>query len=282
MALLGLTLRVEDETNRLTLHPIGFVRTEKTRKFDAPHQPDGAAAETNRIELLPEYERTLDDLEGFERIWLVSWFHRNTTWRARVLPPRGPAKRRGVFATRSPHRPNPLGLTGVPLLAVEGLTLVVGPLDLVDGTPILDIKPYLPRIDAFPDASEGWVGEVEAELASRTRYEIHVSELARRQLDYLREVWGIDFTPRAFDLLSLDPSPHRTRRILRLDDGRSRMACGPWRLYYTVDGQRVTIGSVGKGYADDLLDAPFADEIPERDAQIAFAGQAFSTEAPDP
>lgn len=252
------------------MKPIGFVRTANRHKFDAPHQPDGAAAETNRIELLPGYEPALDDLAGFDRVWLLWWFHRNVGWRARVLPPRGPAKRRGVFATRAPHRPNPIGLTCVPLLGVEGLVMTVGPLDLVDGTPVLDIKPYLPHVDAFPEASSGWIGEVEREMALRERFEVEVSPLAERQLAYLRDKWGIDFTERAFALLSLDPTPHRTRRILRIDDRLLRMACGPWRLFYTVEGRRVIVKSVVGGYAEGIH-----PDAPDRDAQIAFARWSF-------
>lgn len=261
----------------LEIRPIGYVRTAKQLKFEARHQPDAGATETNRVELLPDsgFELALDDLASFDRIWLIWWFHRNTTWRSRVLPPRGPAKRRGVFATRSPHRPNPLGLTCVPLLRVDGLALTVGPLDLVDGTPIFDIKPYLPRVDAFPEASSGWIGEVEAELAGRERYEIRLSSLAERQLTYLRDAWNIDFSERAFELLSLDPTPHRTRRILRLDERMSRMACGGWRLYFTVVGRTVLVESVAKGYADETLMADFAADIPDRDAQVAFARQSF-------
>jgi tRNA-Thr(GGU) m(6)t(6)A37 methyltransferase TsaA len=259
----------------LELRPIGHVRTDKRLKFDAPHQPDADSEETNRIELLPGYELALSDLATFDRIWLVWWFHRNTTWRSRVLPPRGPAKRRGVFATRSPHRPNPLGLTNVQLLKVEGLTLTVGPLDLVDGTPIFDIKPYITRIDAHPEASLGWIGEIEAEMAQQERFEIELSDLARRQLTYLREIWNIDFTDRAYDLLSLDPTPHRTRRILRIDDHLLRMACGPWRLYYSINGRMVRIESVAKGYADETLAADFGADIQDRDAQMAFAREKF-------
>lgn len=261
----------------LRLTPIGFVRTDKRRKFDAPHQPDAEGGETNRIELLPDsgYELALEDLAGFDRVWILWWFHRNASWRPRVLPPRGPAQRRGVFATRSPHRPNPLGLTCAPLVRIEGLTLTVGPLDLVDGTPVFDLKPYLPRVDAFPEASSGWIGEVEREIAAQERFAVDVSPLASRQLAYLKQAWGIDFAPRAFDLLSLDPTPHRTRRILRLDERRLRMACGPWRLYYTLEERRVRIESVGKGCADSLLFGPLAEDVPERDAQIAFARQPF-------
>ncbi len=273
--LLGLTRGVGTDRESLQLRPIGYVRNAKPLKFDTPHQPDAGKVETNRIELLSGFELALSDLATFDRIWLIWWFHRNTTWRSRVLPPRGPAKRRGLFATRSPHRPNPLGLTSVQLIGVEDLSLTVGPLDLVDGTPIFDIKPYLARVDAFPDASLGWIGEVEREMAEQERYSVEIAPLAEQQLAYLREVWNIDFTERAFDLLGLDPTPHRTRRILRIDDHLLRMACGPWRLYYSVNGRTVRIESVAKGYADETLSADFGQDIQDRDAQMAFAKQPF-------
>ena len=97
------------------MRPIGYVRTQKSLKFEALHQPDEEIEEQSVLELLPgeEYRRALQDVEGFSRIWLIWWFHRNSSWRSLVLPPRGPAHRRGVFATRSPHRPNPLGITPV-------------------------------------------------------------------------------------------------------------------------------------------------------------------------
>ena len=100
----------------LTITPIGFIRSGKPLKFDARHQPDESQAETNILEMLPgdKYQKALKDLEGFDRVWLLWWFHRNNDWRPEVLPPRGPSKRRGVFATRPPHRPNPLGITPVP------------------------------------------------------------------------------------------------------------------------------------------------------------------------
>ncbi|MEY3492095.1 MAG: tRNA ((37)-N6)-methyltransferase TrmO, partial [Verrucomicrobiota bacterium] len=138
----------------LTITPIGFIRSGKPLKFDARHQPDEKQAETNVLEMLPgdKYQKALKDLEGFDRIWLIWWFHRNTDWRPEVLPPRGPSKRRGVFATRSPHRPNPIGITPVQLIEIKKGKLVLGPCDLVDGTPIFDIKPYIPSYDSFPEA----------------------------------------------------------------------------------------------------------------------------------
>lgn len=260
----------------LTLRPIGYVRTERRFKFDAPNQPKQEAVETNRIELLPgqQFELALSDLAGFDRIWVISWFHLNTKWRPRVMPPRGPAQRRGVFATRSPHRPAPIGLTCVPLLSIEGLTLTVGALDLVDGTPILDIKPYLRTADCFPESSMGWVDEINALEAQAPAYAVSVSALARCQIDWLRQHWNVDFEARAREILARDPTPHRTRRILQVEPGLFRLACGAWRVYFRVEGTSVEIVEVAKGYADETLMAPGKEKILDRDAQIAF-GQEF-------
>ena len=93
--------------------------------------------------------------------WSSSTRASSSNWKAQVLPPRGPKKKRGVFATRSPHRPNPIGITPVELIRVEKRRLIVGEVDLIDGTPILDIKPYVPAIDAFPGSKAGWVDEIE-------------------------------------------------------------------------------------------------------------------------
>lgn len=238
----------------LTCCPIGFMRTAMRYKFDAPHQPDGSAEREGWIELLPGrgFEEALGDLAGFSRVWLVWWFHRNTRWRARVLPPRGPAQRRGVFATRSPHRPNPIGLTAVPLLGVEGLKVRVGSNDLIDGTPILDIKPYLPSVDAYPEESIGWLAEIDA-AEGEPRYRVVLEPLAEEQAEWLRTTGGVDFVTRARELLSRDPSPHRTRRIRRLASGGSMMACGGWRVYFSFDGQCVSIEHLASGYPDRIL-----------------------------
>ena len=97
-----------------------------------------------------------------ERLWVLSHLHLNTGWNAKVMPPRGERKKRGLFATRSPHRPNNIGLTAVRLVGVEGFTLHVEEIDLLDGTPVLDIKPYVPYADAFPGAHAGWIDTIPA------------------------------------------------------------------------------------------------------------------------
>jgi tRNA-Thr(GGU) m(6)t(6)A37 methyltransferase TsaA len=149
--------------------PIAIAHTPYKERFGTPHQATTArgtregAPVSATIELLPHIPLdALRSLDGFERIWLVYVFHMNEGWSALVRPPRGPRIKRGVLATRSPHRPCPIGLSTVQLVSIEERMLHVRGIDLLDGTPILDIKPYIPYADAFPNARAGWVDEVDA------------------------------------------------------------------------------------------------------------------------
>jgi tRNA-Thr(GGU) m(6)t(6)A37 methyltransferase TsaA len=256
----------------LTLTPIGFMRTAMHAKFDAPHQPSLRIGEEGVIELLPghHFEDALDSLSGFDRVWIVWWFHKNKNWRPRVLPPRGRSIRRGVFATRSPHRPNPIGITVLPLLKVTGRTIYVGKSDLVDGTPILDIKPYIPEIDAFPNAKAGWVDELAQECAGPLQFSVTLSSTAQTQCNWLKSEWQVDFMPRVQEILGRDPLPHRTRRIVRTRDNRLRLSCGGWRVFFSIEGSTVTIENLACGYPDRLLIADSYEDIPDKSAQIAF------------
>jgi tRNA-Thr(GGU) m(6)t(6)A37 methyltransferase TsaA len=260
------------DPHTLSFEPIGVIRTHMRTKFDSPHQPKNSNEERNVIELYPGkgYDVAVRDLATFDRIWLVWWFHKNSTWRPLVLPPRGDAIRRGVFATRSPHRPNPIGITAVPLLGVEKLNIIVGNTDLVDGTPILDIKPYIPSVDAFPDASMGWISSVEEKLLQPHRYTVTYSPLATAQLAWLRSEWDIDFIGRAQEALSRDPTIHRTRRIRKWQDEQLQMGCGGWRIIFSVTGLEVTILKIVPGYPDSLLLKSSDSLIPDQNAQIAF------------
>jgi tRNA-Thr(GGU) m(6)t(6)A37 methyltransferase TsaA len=259
-------------TPTLTLHPIGFIRSPKQVKFQARHQPAELEAERSVLELVPDcnYELALRDVAGFARIWLVWWFHRNTTWRPLVLPPRGPAQRRGVFATRSPHRPNPVGLTPVQLLGVQGRRLILGPCDLVDSTPVFDIKPYIPAYDAFPEAAAGWHDEVDSALSAPPQFTVRLSPLAEAQAEWLRTTWEIDFCPRMVELLAQDPSPHRSRRIRRRGGVRWEIGCGAWRAFFTVAGQTVNVVTLDAAYPPRFLNDLALEGIPDRAAQLAF------------
>lgn len=140
------------------LRIIGYARTPWRRREDAPHQPSAARDAEGVLAIAADYRPALADLSTFTRIWLLFLFDRSNGWAARVKPPRGGPKR-GVFATRAPNRPSPIGLTSAVLTSVDiarGEVRVRG-IDLLDRTPLLDIKPYLPMVDAWPTAGHGWL-----------------------------------------------------------------------------------------------------------------------------
>ena len=143
----------------MQITPIGTFFGDAVYKYEAPRQGRLFAGHPGRIVLNEgqNFEMALRDLDGFERIWVIFQFHENEGWRPTTRPPVPPKgkDRVGTFASRSPYRPNPIGLSCVRLLKIDGLTLYVDEADLLNGTPVLDIKPYIPMADAFPDAKAG-------------------------------------------------------------------------------------------------------------------------------
>ena len=256
----------------LTLRPIGYVRSGKQVKFQTLHQPAESAEERSLVELLPDqdYELALRDLVGFSRIWLVWWFHKNPNWRPLVLPPRGPAQRRGLFATRSPHRPNPLGLTPVKLLGIAKRTLIIGACDLMEGTPVFDIKPYIPAYDSFPESAAGWTDEVDDGFDGPPKFTVKLMPVALAQADWLRSKWSVEFTARLFELLSRDPSVHRGRRIRRRNESQLVIGCGAWQAIFRVTDVEVEIDSLEAAYPLRFLVDPSREGIPDQKAQLAF------------
>lgn len=157
--------------NEFIVKPIAYIETDFKEKFGIPRQSGRAPSLRARIVFIPEYRsvEALREIEGFSHLWLLFDFSlaHKTEWSATVRPPRlGGNKRVGVFASRSPFRPNPIGLSCVKLIGVEqteteGAVLIVSGADLLDGTPILDVKPYLPFADCIPDATAGYAGQHE-------------------------------------------------------------------------------------------------------------------------
>ncbi len=154
-----------DETNQpMVLRPVAVLRTPFMEKFGVPRQSGLVPEAEGRVVFLPEFAREefVRGLEAFSHVWLITQFHRNEAWAgaATVRPPRlGGNERVGVFASRSPNRPNSLGLSLVRLLAIETtptLALRVAGIDAVDGTPVFDVKPYLPWCEAPAGARANW------------------------------------------------------------------------------------------------------------------------------
>lgn len=213
------------------MEPIGYLESCFKDKFGTPRQPGlvkKAWAQLKiRADLQPE--ESLQGLEGFSHVWLLWVFHQNKVARfhAKVHPPRLGGKSMGLFATRSPHRPNPVGLSLVELIRVEKDGIVVAGADLVDGTPILDIKPYLPEVESIPHARTGWPQEVIRETI-QVEFTDHAQILmnawqARHPDRSLREIvvetLQLDPRPVVYRGYEAGNSPYRSEHAVRLFDG---------------------------------------------------------------
>jgi tRNA (adenine37-N6)-methyltransferase len=251
----------------LTLQPIGFVRSPLATKVQAARQPRAAAGTRARIELLPgrNFEHALEDLARWELIWVIFWFHHNAGWRPKVLPPRSTSGRKGVFATRSPHRPNPLGISAVRLERVAGLVLHVRDADMLDGTPVLDLKPYVAYTDAHPQAGTGWLQDAVragAEVQPPDPvcgYTVQLEAPAAEQAAWIQARTGLPLGERIRSTLSLGPAPHPYRRIRRVTHGM-QLSVKEWRVRFTVSERDVRVSAIDSGFRASQL-AAGTDEL---------------------
>jgi tRNA-Thr(GGU) m(6)t(6)A37 methyltransferase TsaA len=251
----------------LSLRPIGVVHSPFKERVDAPRQPTAARDVEGTIELFAgrNFEQALEDVQSFRFIWVVFWFHLNTTWKPKVSPPRS-GLRRGVFATRSPYRPNPIGLSVVELRKVEGLTLSVRSLDILDGTPVLDLKPYVPYVDSLPDANNGWL---DAPSDPQPEHAVLFSPLAEEQLGFLSTRYALEIRERFVAQLKLGPEPQAFRRIRREGSGFV-IAVKDWRAHFVSAGRTITVLEFQTGHRPRTL---ATSEDPTLDAHRAFVAQ---------
>jgi len=142
--------------NDISIRPIGLIRSPIKDPEGAPIQPSGAKGLKGRAELEQKYSEGFKDLEGFSHLIIIYLFHLSQGYSLTVKPFLDKTER-GLFATRAPRRPNPIGLSVVRLEKIEGSTLHLLDVDMVDGTPILAIKPYVPMFDSKPEAKVGWL-----------------------------------------------------------------------------------------------------------------------------
>ena len=229
----------------VTFEPIGVVRTPFTDKKDAPRQPAAARGVRGRVELIDSAEMrdAVCDLEAWTHLWIVYVFHeRGEGWSPKVQPPRSD-RRRGVLATRSPHRPNPIGLSAVRLERVEGCILHILDVDMIDGTPVLDVKPYVPYTDALGDAGDGWLRDDPA-----PPWAVAWAPDALAAAEWLAEN-GADVRPAVDAALALGPAPHAYRRIRR--DARGLvLAVKEWRARFEADdaARAIRVTAIESGY----------------------------------
>ena len=222
----------------MQLKVIAYARNGHTDKFGIPRQSREESPILTRIVFEPEFAvpEALRGIEGYSHLWLVWGFSevesgrwkvesRRGTWSATVRPPRlGGNKRMGVFATRSPFRPNPIGLSSVKLVGMENGELIVSGADLLDGTPIYDIKPYLSFSDSHPEAANGFAEETKD-------YTLEVADLP--PANFLQDIEYI---------LRQDPRP-----AYQNDPSREyKMDYAGWNVTFVVEGEHVRVKKLEK------------------------------------
>lgn len=258
--------------------PIGVVRTEARYRFEQPRQGAfGAAAGT--IELLPPYGGdAVADLAGFARIWVIFCFHLNAdrAWKPKVRPPFPAAGVcRSLFATRSPYRVNPIGLSCVELVKVTPHRLYLRGIDMLDGTPVLDIKPYIPAADAFPDAAAGWRDAVDDE----EKWQVTATERFTAQAEFIKAESGLDLAGFAAVQLSRAPLDGSRKRLTRDPDGNLAIGCRTWRIIFVCAEaeRRIVLREIRGNYTSDELrsDAPdpYGDKAVHRRFLAAKPGE---------
>lgn len=214
----------------MQISAIGFVKSCYQDKFGTPRQP-GLAPHSRawiHFEKVWQPEISLQGLEQYSHLWVLFHFHQNDNERfhAKVHPPRMNGESIGVFATRSPHRPNPIGLSLVKIESIKDGVLEISGIDLVDGTPVLDIKPYLPSVESIPDAKAGWTGNVsdlraKVEWADEALKKLREWELksGRPLKQLIEETVALDPRPLVYRGAEGSDSKYRQNHAVRLYDG---------------------------------------------------------------
>ncbi len=261
----------------VTYQPIGTFRSGVVYPYEAPRQ--GIVDESGHESVIeleddPQLKLALKDLEGFNRIWLIYDFHQNQNWKPLVLPPRGSHEKRGVFATRSPYRPNSIGLSCVELIRIEERNLVVRGTDLLDGTPILDIKPYVAYADAFNDSKLGWLEGLDAD-----RCVVAFSQAANEKLQWLEENGASNLRGFLKSQLEFDATDSVRKRVEQTSQG-FQLAYRTWRANFNLDqsasesGKKaILINDILSGYSGEDLDASepgFTDRYLDKDLHRKF------------
>lgn len=270
----SVTSKSDDRVDRQEFKPIGYFSCPLDNPYEVPRQGVLNQSQSHgaiRLTHLDNIPQSIKDLEGFERIWVVYKFHQNSNWKPLVLPPRGPKIKRGVLSTRSPYRPNPIGISCVKLEKIKGNTIYVSEFDLLNGTPIYDIKPYLPYSDSFPSARAGWVDSLQSSV-----FQIEYRKQSHLMFDWLLKKGVPGLADFISSQLSSEPTDEKRKRIKALASDSYFIAYRTWRVLFTIDFEtsKVYIEGIKSGYSEsDLQDPsdPYGDKSIHRHFNKEFS-----------
>jgi tRNA-Thr(GGU) m(6)t(6)A37 methyltransferase TsaA len=243
------------DPKELNYTSIGTYQGKAVKRYDVPRQ--SSLQEHQGIIRLHDgfnFQQAIEDLKGMERIWVIYHFHLNEShWKAKVNTPRTlDGKKKSVLATRAPYRPNPIGMSCVKLDEIKGLKLMVSESDLLDGSPILDIKPYIPYADSFAPSKMGWLDNIES-----AAYTLHYDEFALTQINWLEQKTGLDCKSYLERNLEYQPTNTRHKRVRKEKPADTyHLGLKTWRLHFRLDSEAKTIQvlKVFSGYSKEELD----------------------------
>jgi tRNA-Thr(GGU) m(6)t(6)A37 methyltransferase TsaA len=249
---------------------IGFMRCSEQHRYEMPRQ--GVFADnTGIIELNSghNFEQALRDLAGFDRIWVLFDFHLNSTWKPLVKPPyTSDSKKISMFATRSPHRPNSIGMSCVELVKIEKNLLHIRNFDLLNGTPIIDIKPYIPAADSFPEAATGWLPQ-----PLKALYSIQYSTIMQQQLKFIAENSSFDIKKFIELQLATNPFDNARKRLICLDkqQGSYQLAFRTWRInFLSLGDNELMIEKLYSAYTATELHSDTEDKYKDKELHRKF------------
>lgn len=278
--------------SKIEMTPIGIFHSSQVQPYEAGRQPDEFHSE-GFIELSPgqNFEQALIGLDGCERIWVLFSFHHNPHWNPMVLPPRGRNTKVGVFATRSPYRPNGIGMSCLKIKSIDKLKIYVEGADILDQSPILDIKPYVAYADSFPGVEPEW-------LQDAVKYSVHFTDLALLQMQWL-ESHGItqlrSFLQHQLEFEPTNSKKKRVKKFIKTLDKQYQIeknfapseesqitaeqnhlfviAYKTWRTLFSVNNSSVVVQDIFSGYSAENLvqiDDPYSDKAIHRLFQKNF------------
>lgn len=260
--------------SKIEITPIGIFHSNQIQPYEAGRQPDDFHSE-GFIELAAgqNFEQALIGLEGCERIWILFSFHHNPHWNPMVLPPRGRDTKVGVFATRSPYRPNGIGMSCVKIKRIDKLKIYVEGADILDQSPILDIKPYVAYADSFPGIEPEW-------LRDSSKFIIRFSDHVQKQLQWLETQGVAQLRGFLQHQLEYEPTNSKKKRVKKEKDNETFViAYRTWRALFSITDTSVEIESIFSGYSEEDLsqtEDPYSDKNLHRDFKNLFQNQSIS------
>ena len=234
--------------------PIGIFNCDNLYKYEAPRQSyEDESGNVGVIRLysgLTNFTQALNGLDGFERIWLIFEFNQSMEWKPMTRTPRSTEKQ-GVFSTRSPYRPNPIGMSCVRLESVKGLKIYVREFDLLDETPILDIKPYIPEADSFKILNNSW-------LEQESLKKVHFKKGALEQIKWIEQNNEGKIKSFIKDQLKRDPLNSLKKRVKKIEGDIHCLAFRTWRVYFEFNQETSTsnILYIKTGYSKEDFGSP--------------------------